>query len=159
MPKVFGWLACVGAGVLLIVAMITGTAPAAAATGPHISGAWVRLSAVPGHPAAGYFTLSAGSTPVELTSVVSPLARIELHGMSNAGGVMRMISLPSVRVAAGKQVSFSPAGNHLMMFDVPATVRPGTTLPLTFRFADGTTVKADAAARAAGADTPMAMPH
>lgn len=144
---------------LLIAAMITGTVPADAATGARIAGAWVRLAAVPGHPAAGYFTLSAGSAPVELTGVASPLARVELHGMSTAGGVMRMNTLPSVRVAAGQRTSFSPAGSHLMIFDVPATVRPGATLPLTFRFADGTTVRVDAVARAAGTDAPMGMPR
>ncbi len=152
MKQVMGWLACAGAVVLLVVAMVTGTAPAAAATGPWVTNAWVRLAAVPGHPAAGYFTLSAGPRAVELSAVASPLARIELHGMSMAGGVMRMDKLPSVKILAGQTGGFAPGGAHLMLFDLPASVKPGATLPLTFRFADGTTIKVDAVVRAAGAD-------
>jgi len=163
MTRIFGWLACGGAVVLLIVAMVTGVVPAVAATGvARVTDAWVRLAAVPGRPAAGYFTVIAGTAPAELTAVVSPLARVELYGMSMAGGVMRMDPLPSVRVAAHGRATFAPDGRHLMLFDLPARVKPGAVVPLTFRFADGTAVKVDARARAAGAEPPMAgmpMPH
>ncbi len=159
MQRTLGWLACGGAVLLLIAAMIMGLAPAAAAaaTAPHVTAAWIRLAAVPGRPAAGYFTLAAGATPVELVAVASPMARIELHAMSMAGGVMRMDTLPSVRVAANARTSFAPGGSHLMLFDVPASVKSGATLPLAFRFADGAIVKVDAAVRAAGGDAPMNM--
>ena len=150
MTRVFGWLACVGAVVLLVVAMVTGTTPATAATaGVRVSGVIVRLPVVPGRPGAAYFTLTAGAAPVELTGVTSPLARVELHGMSMAGGVMRMDRLPSVRVAAGATVRFAAGGQHLMLFDIPASVRPGATLPLTFVFADGARLRADATIAAA----------
>ena len=109
-----------------------------------MTAATVRLAVVPGRPAAGYFILTAGAAPVELTAVTSPLARVELHGMSMAGGVMRMDRLPSVRVAAGASIRFAPGGSHLMLFDVPASVRPGATLPLVFVFADGARIKVDA---------------
>lgn len=158
--RIIGWLACAGAVLLLVVAMVTGTAPAQAATdAARVTGAWVRLAAVPGRPAAGYFTLRAGTRPVELVAVGSPLARVELHAMSMAGGVMKMDTLPSVRVAGGAQTSFTPGAAHLMLFDLPATVTPGATVPLTFRFADGTSLRVDAAARAAGADAPMSTAH
>ncbi len=111
----------------------------------RITNATVRLAVVPGRPAAGYFTLTAGTAPVELTAVTSRLARVELHAMSMAGGVMRMDKLPSVRVAAGEAVRFMPGGSHLMLFDVGAGVRPGTTLPLTFRFANGSAMTVTAA--------------
>lgn len=156
--KIVGWLACTAAVVLLVMAMATGIAPVAAATVSRITRAWVRLPAVPGRPAAGYFTLTAGSAAVVLTTVASPLARVELHGMSMAGGVMRMDALPSVRIAADERASFVPNGRHLMLFDLPASVKPGAAIPLSFRFADGSTVKVDAIARAAGADAPMAIP-
>lgn len=159
MARVIGWLACFGAVALLVIAMVTGTVPAAAATATaRVTSAWVRLAAVPGRPAAGYFTLSAGAAPVELTAVASPLARVELHGMSIAGGVMRMDRLPSVRVPAAASVRFAPGAAHLMLFDVPATVRPGATLPLTFAFADGAKLRVGATVRAAGAEPMADMP-
>ncbi len=155
----FGWLACVGAVALLVVAMVTGVAPASAApAGPapaaHIADAWVRLAAVPGRPAAGYFALTARDRPVEVTAVAAPGARVELHGMSMAGGVMRMDRLPSVRAVPGATVRLAPGGAHLMLFDVPARVRPGSTLPLTFTFADGSAQTVAAAVVAAGAPPP-----
>lgn len=164
MMRLIGWLACAGAVGLLIVAMVMGTVPAEATTAPRVTAAWVRLPAVPGRPAAGYFTLAAGAVPVELVAVASPLARIELHGMSMAGGVMRMDALPSVRVAANERTSFAPGGRHLMVFNLPASIKPGATVPLTFHFASGTTIAVDAIASAAGADAPMdletrAPPH
>ena len=146
MTRIAGWLACAGAAVLLIVAMVLGTAPVSAATKVRVTDAWIRLAAVPGRPAAGYFTLLAGPSPVELTGVASPLARVELHAMSMAGGVMRMNTLRSVRVAAEARISFAPAGNHLMLFNLPASIAPGASVPLIFRFADGATIKVDATA-------------
>lgn len=158
MARILGWLACAGAVVLLVVAMVTGAVPvAAAAAAARVTAATVRLAVVPGRPGAGYFTLTAGAAPVELTGVTSPLARIELHGMSMAGGVMRMDRLPSVRVAAGAAVRFAPGGAHLMLFDVPASVHAGATLPLTFVFADGARIRVDAAV-AAGTEPMAAMP-
>lgn len=159
LTKLAGWLACCGAVALLAVAMATGvsgTASASAATpgGPAVTAAWVRLAAVPGRPAAGYLTLRAGGKDAELVSVASPLARVEMHSMSMAGGVMRMDKLPSVRVAAGTTATFAPGGNHLMLFDVPASVRPGAMLPLVLRFADGRTVRVEARAQAPGDAAP-----
>lgn len=160
MTRILGWLACAGAVVLLVVAIVTGMTPATAATTTadtaRVTEVTVRLAVVPGRPAAGYFTLTAGAAPAELTGVDSPLARIELHAMSMAGGVMRMNRLPSVRVAAGATVRFAPNGRHLMLFDVPASVHPGATLPLTFVFADGARVRVDAAVTAATGPAAMA---
>ena len=166
MTRLLGWLACAGAVVLLVAAMVMAADPAEAAaspvtapsiTGPRVTVASVRLAAVPGRPAAGYFTLTAGSAATELGGVTSPMARIELHAMRMAGAVMRMDTLHSVRVAAGQTVRFAPGGNHLMLFDVAAGVRPGGTIPLTFVFADGTRQTVAAAVRAASDATMPGM--
>lgn len=161
MTRIMGWLACVSAVVLLVVAMVTGTAPATAevvAPGPakvRVDHAWVRLAAVPGRPAAGYCTLSANSAG-DVTGVASPLARVEMHAMSMAGGVMRMDRLPAVHVAPAAPIRFTPGGAHLMLFDVAASVRPGGTIPLIFTVASGGTVRVDAVVKAAGSDAASA---
>lgn len=164
MTRVMGLLACVGAVLLLAAAMISGLVGVAAdaatpADTVRIDAAWVRLPAVPGRPAAGYFTLRAGAQPVELVAVASPLARVELHSTSMAGGVMKMDPLPSARVAPRDTLAFASGGNHLMLFDLAATVQPGGTVPLTFKFADGTAIRVDAVARAASDGSPMSMDH
>ncbi len=150
MSRVLGWLACAVSVVLLVVAMVTGTAPALAAPVATVTDAWVRLPAVPGRPAAGYFTLKA-TTPARLTGVTSPAARVELHSMAMAGGVMHMAAMPSVAVAAGQTIRFAPGGDHLMLFDLPAGVAPGSPLVLTFTFAGGASQTVAAAVVPAGA--------
>lgn len=116
-----------------------------------MTGAWVRLAAVSGRPAAGYLTLRGGATDQTLIAVASPAAgRIELHETMRHGPGMTMAPIGQVKVAAGAQVGFAPGGKHLMLFDVTPAIRPGSKLPLTFTFADGRVVKADAAVIAAG---------
>lgn len=166
--RIFGWLACVVAIALLVAAMVTGAhadpvragRPAISATAPRITDVRVRLHVVSGRPAVGYFVLSAGTTPVELVRVTSAAKRTELHSISMAGGIMRMDTLASVRVAAGHVVRFVPGSAHLMLFDLPASIGPGASLPLTFVFANGTTMRV-AAVVAAGAEAamPMAIPN
>lgn len=141
-----------------IVAALLVAAPALAAppapvkegwdrTAPRVTGAWVRANPVPGRPAAGYFTLAGGSQPDRLVAVTAPPARIEMHSMSMAGGVMKMARLDGVPVPAGASVAFAPGGNHLMVFDLPAGAK---SLPMTFVFASGRTVTATAEVRPAG---------
>jgi copper(I)-binding protein len=166
--RVLGWLACGGAIALLVAAMLTGAHADPVRAAPRtrlanvafLTNVRVTLPVVPGRPAAGYFVLSAGTTPVELLRVTSAAKRTELHAMNMTGGVMRMDALTSVRVAPGHVVRFAPGGAHLMLFDLPANIRPGATLPITFIFADGTRVRV-AATVSAGIDAAisMAMPN
>ena len=145
--RAIGWGACAGAILLLLAALVGARVEAAGEL--RIDRATVQLPTVPGRPAAGYFTLGGGTG--SLTSVASPLAsRVEMHSNSMAGGVMRMDKLPSVMVRAGETVRFAPGGNHLMIYGLPATLKPGATVPLVFSFEGGKQVRAEALAVAPG---------
>ena len=125
-----------------------------------MSGATVRLPAVAGRPAAGYFTLRGGKASDTLTGVASPLAtRIEMHSNSMAGGVMRMDALPAVAVAPGATVGFKPGGNHLMVFGLSKGLKFGATVPLVLRFKSGATLRTAALAVAPGAAMDMPAGH
>ncbi|HEU0044080.1 copper chaperone PCu(A)C [Sphingomonas sp.] len=114
-----------------------------------VENAWVRLSAVPGRPAAGYFTVSSADRSRTLLGVGSTaFRRAELHE-SMAGG---MRALPSVPVPSGKDVAFTPGGRHLMLFEVEPSVAPGSEMPLQFTFDDGASVVV--AAKVVGAADP-----
>ncbi|URW74744.1 copper chaperone PCu(A)C [Sphingomonas donggukensis] len=128
-----------------------GTAPQA-----QVDSAYIRLNAVPGRPAAAYFTLRAGTDSLTLTAVTTPAAaRAELHeSMAGAGGMMRMTPLTQVPVPAGASVTFAPAGRHVMLFDVAETARAGTTAPLTLTLGNGKSLTADAKILAAGDPAP-----
>ncbi|MHA6724174.1 copper chaperone PCu(A)C [Sphingomonas sp. RS2018] len=128
-----------------------GAAPQAA-----VNGAWVKLNAVPGRPAAAYLTLHAGDAPLTLTAARSPAAaRAELHeSAKDARGVMSMRAVPSVAVDAGRTVALEPGGKHIMLFDVNPALKAGDTTAITLSFADGKTIEAQAKVRAAGDGAP-----
>lgn len=130
--------------------------PAKPAT-PHLMDAWVRLPAVAGRPAGGYFMAHGTPTADALVAVTSPMAeRIELHSMANENGVMKMRKEDSFDLPAKGTLTFAPGGAHLMLFGLSPQVKPGATVPLTFRFRSGATVTIDAEARSAAAAAPKA---
>ncbi len=117
-----------------------------------VENALVRLSAVPGNPAAAYFTLNAGPVDDRLMSVSTPLAiRSEMHDMQVAGGMMKMTPLSDgVAVKAGSTLNFATGGKHVMLFDVSPKATAGTKMSLTLTFASGATLETQADVKAAG---------
>lgn len=125
-----------------------------------IEDAWVRLAAVPGRPAAAYFTVKGGDAPDRLVSVTSDKARtVELHQGGMTGGMMTMEPIAGADIPPGGEIAFAPGGGHAMLFDVDPSVQPGTKLPLAFRFKSGRTLSADARVLAAGDAGPEHKAH
>nr|WP_295372877.1 copper chaperone PCu(A)C [uncultured Sphingosinicella sp.] len=105
---------------------------------PHVTieNARVTLPAVRGRPGAGYFTAEASALPEAIVAVTAPPpTRIEMHESMAAGSMTSMRPIPSAPFEADRPIAFEPGGKHLMMFDIDPAVKPGDTLPLTFRFA------------------------
>ncbi len=120
-----------------------------------VSDAWVRLPAVPGRPAAGYFTVHGGPADTTLISVAADAAvRTEMHEMKMANGAMTMGAVRQVRVPAASTVRFAPGGLHVMLFDVNPAVKPGGRLNFTFTFADNSRIQLPATVIAAGDPAP-----
>ncbi|HEX8446886.1 MAG TPA: copper chaperone PCu(A)C [Sphingomonas sp.] len=118
-------------------------------------GAYVRLPAVPGNPAAAYLTVRGGATADRLVAIGSGMAaRVELHASMLHGGMMTMAPLTGVDIPAHGAVAFAPAGRHVMLFGLPAAVGPGTQVPFTLRFRSGAVVGLTARAIAAGDAAP-----
>ena len=143
-------------GAVAVVAAMSLAACSAQPSAPAAGDAYVRLAAVPGRPAAGYFLLHGGAADATLVQVEAPgAARVELHTSRMTGnGMATMDSLPSVRVPARGSVAFAPGAQHVMLFGLPASVVPGGTLPLTLRFADGGSAAVPAKVIAAGDAAP-----
>lgn len=112
--------------------------------------AWVRLPAVAGRPASGYFTLHGGPQAATLIAVSADRAiRTEMHesmamdagatgaGTMGAGGAMTMRPLASVALPAAGEVTFAPGGRHLMLYGLSPSLEPGDATLLTFSFSDG----------------------
>ncbi|PTQ07328.1 hypothetical protein CLG96_17390 [Sphingomonas oleivorans] len=118
--------------------------------------AWVRLPAVAGRPAAAYFTLKGGSAADRLTGIQSAVVeRIELHAGGAKDGMTTMRPIEGVDIAAGGTVEFAPGGNHAMLFGIDKAIRPGTAIPMNFRFASGKAVEVEARTVAAGDEAPV----
>jgi len=117
----------------------------------YVSNGYVRLSAVPKHPAVAYFTLHGGATDATLVDVTTEVAiRTELHESMQAGNMASMKPLDHVALPAASKVVFAPGGKHLMLYDMNPTIVPGRTIPLIFTFADGLRIQYDAPVIAAG---------
>jgi copper(I)-binding protein len=100
-----------------------------------VNDAWVRMAAVPGGPAAGYFEVDINGTRETLRSVTSPSAgRIEMHFTATEGGVTRMRPIDEWSTTRGQPIRFEPGGPHLMIFDLDPALRPGDTIQLDFQF-------------------------
>ncbi len=125
-------------------------APKTAAAAP---GSIVRLHAVPGRPAAGYFEYRVAGDRGALLSVSSPqAARIEMHETMNSGHMTEMRPLTRIPVRDGETLSFTPGGRHLMLFDVARDVPAGDQIALILHFERGDPVTISATLVATGGD-------
>jgi copper(I)-binding protein len=116
-----------------------------------VDGAWVRLGAVTGRPAAAYFTVHGGPTPATLISVTTDVAiKSEMHETMDKGGMSTMAPIAKVEIPANTDVSFAPSGRHVMLFDMNSGIKPGDRIMLTFAFADGTRILGNANVATAG---------
>lgn len=88
-----------------------------------------------------------------LVGVSTPLAQqAELHRTTNEGGVMRMRPVTGgLALPAGKPVSLSPGGYHIMLVGLRSQLRPGENVALHLTFAHSGPVDANAAVRPLGA--------
>ncbi|MES2098084.1 MAG: copper chaperone PCu(A)C [Pseudomonadota bacterium] len=135
--------------VLLLVPAILVLSACQPAQETSVTGAWVRLSAVPANPSAAYFTIAAGPRDTTLTGVSTPAAaRSEMHESMKMGGMMSMAPVKLVAVRAGSSVAFAPGGKHVMLFGMKPDVKAGSTITLKLTFASGQSV--DTQARVVG---------
>jgi copper(I)-binding protein len=121
--------------------LAAGTAAHAADSGVKVSAPWMRL-VVPSRPAAGYFTLSNDTAKAQvLIGAASPACgMLMLHQSVQQNGMDRMSMVKSVRIPAHGDVKFAPGGYHLMCMSPSKDMTPGHSVPVTLRFADGSSI-------------------
>lgn len=133
---------------LLVICAACGLVAAGAAAqagegGLTLSAPWFRL-VLPSLPAAGYFTLSNPTgTAHTLVGAASPdCGMLMLHRSLSEHGEESMAMVEKVAVPPHGKVSFAPGGYHLMCMSPSPQLRPGRSVPVTLRFADGATLSA-----------------
>ena len=106
-----------------------------------VEGAWARAT-VQGQMGTGAFMRLTASEPLTLTGVTTPAAGVaEVHEMKLEGDVMKMRAVTGLDLPAGKSVELKPGGWHVMLLDLKAPLKPGTSVPVTLQFKDARGVR------------------
>jgi periplasmic copper chaperone A len=129
------------------------------ADGIMVEQAWARASAGNATTGAAYATVMGGSEPDRLVGVSTPVAATaEVHESFTDNGVMKMRAVTALPIPAGKSVTFSPGGYHVMLTGLKKPLVAGESFPLTFRFEHKPPVTVDVPIRPIGRDTPGVGP-
>jgi copper(I)-binding protein len=129
--------ACAG----LLASTAAGAAPSAPAN-IRVEHAWIRW--LPANlPAAGYATIINDVDGMQrLTGASSAdYASAMLHHSRLAQGDSTMEMVGHLDIPAHGSVKLAPGGYHLMLSHAAHPVKPGDKVPVTLRFADGTTLQ------------------
>jgi periplasmic copper chaperone A len=128
----------------------------AADDGVMVHEAWARASAGAATTGAAYVTLMGGSQPDSLIGVSTPIATsAEAHETVNDNGIMKMRAVTAVPIPAGKMVTFSPGGYHIMLMGLKHPLVAGQSFPLTLTFEHSAPATVDVKIQAVGHAAPM----
>ena len=123
------------AGLAGLLALTALAAPAEAAP-PKVTAidAFCRATPAGGKVGACYVTLKASANDALVGVATAAAGRGEVHDMTTAGGVMRMRKLERLPLPAGTPVTLAPGGKHLMLMQLKAPLRAGTSVTLVLTF-------------------------
>jgi copper(I)-binding protein len=123
-----------------------------------IENPWARATPKGSEVGAGYLTIrNDGAAADRLVGVAADFAKVQMHEMKMANGVMQMRELPDgVEIPAHGAVKFAPGGNHLMFVGLKAPLVKGATAHATLTFAHAGSVAVDMPIQGPGASAPMA---
>lgn len=127
------------AGVLASVVLGAGAMEAIAT-----SDVQVRATAPGMMATGGYLTIHNHSDEDDrLVGVAADFAaKVEIHSMEHANGVMKMRPLPEgIAIPAGDMVELAPGGLHLMLMGLKQTLQAGQMLEVELTFASGLTLR------------------
>ena len=108
-----------------------------------VSGCWIR--SMPGDtPSGGYFSLmNMSDNPVDLVGVSTDAFGMSmLHQTQSSGSTSKMVMVDKATVPANGTLAFAPGGYHVMFEKAERPLTVGTTIPVTFKFGDGSKVQA-----------------
>jgi periplasmic copper chaperone A len=144
-------LARLAAVVVLALAGVAGAAERVQTI--KVDDAFARAMPPGARTAGAYLSIAnRGDGPDRLLSARSERAgSVELHEMSEQGGMMRMRPVDAVVIPPGKTVQLTPAGLHLMLVDPKPPLKQGEHIPLTLHFERAGDVGVDVVVGAMGA--------
>lgn len=125
-----------------LLRLIVGGMAVSVAMGAHAAGtltvqhAWARPT-VPGQPVAGaYMDITSDRDAVLLELHSDAAQAVQVHAMTDEGGVMRMREVDRPKLQAGKPLRLAPGGMHLMLLDLKHPLRLGDSVGLDVVWSD-----------------------
>jgi copper(I)-binding protein len=122
---------------LLVATLALPAAAVAQGSGPlRIEQPYARATAPTARAGGAYMTIvNSGGTADRLVRAESAVAaRAELHTVIKDGDVMRMREVPGIDVPANGKAMLAPGGLHVMLMELKAPLKAGTTASLTLVF-------------------------
>ena len=119
-------------------------------TGVSAIDAWIRW--LPANiPSGAYLTLTnTGSAPRVLVGAVSPdFGEVSFHLTHTVDGMSEMSAVGALTINPRSTLQFAPGGYHIMLMQPLRTLHPGDHVPITLRFADGSSLQVSFAVRGA----------
>lgn len=103
----------------------------------QVEGAWARATA-PGQDTAMVDLVITSAKVASLTGFSCPACKTaEMHSMTHDNGMMKMREVKSIELPAGRRVSLSESGYHLMLIGLKAPLKAGDSVPLTLNIKVG----------------------
>ncbi len=104
-----------------------------------VESGYVRASLPGTANTSAYMTLSnTGDADVVITSATTPLAaKVTFHSTMNHDGMMHMMDMENLKIAAHKSVVLESGGMHLMLENTTAILAADSKVELVLQFADG----------------------
>jgi periplasmic copper chaperone A len=136
---------------IFLVGLLAASAAQAQIT---VQEAWARATPPGAKIAAGYLTVRNAGAADKLVSASSPAAeRVETHVTMRDGDISRMREVKGYEVPARGTLELKPGGSHLMLVNIKAPLKEGTSVPLTLRFEKAGEIKTELQVRPlAGSD-------
>jgi hypothetical protein len=136
--------------------ILLGAVGSASAQSPNaiaIKEAWSRATPGGAKVGAGYVTIeNTGGKADRLLGAESEVAaRVEIHEISESGGVSKMAPVEALAVAPGARLEFKPGGYHLMLVDLKRPLKQGERFSGILRFEGAGRVNVEFEVRAIGA--------
>lgn len=85
--------------------------------------------------------------------------RVEIHTHEAEGDVVKMREIASLAIAPNSSVVFSPAGHHLMLFDLVKPLEEGDLIKFALVFEKAGVIEVEATVEPIGAKGPHGMDH
>jgi len=117
--------------VLFVLVLAAGLAHAADV---EVKTPWTRATVRLLKVSSAYMELKSahGATLIGASSPVA--GNVELHEMRMEGDLMKMRAVPRLPLPAGKPVTLTPGGYHLMLYDLKQQLVEGTGVPIRLDF-------------------------